>query len=240
MKNIFFALWTKYYEWLFGFRKTDASGKLSRVYMFHTVSDAPTDPRKFVSNIRGFEKFISAETAIRTPEALPVLVNQRKDNCFSVTFDDVYDCIYTCAYPVLKKYQIPFTLFIATDFLDQPGYLTTAQLKEMADDPLCTVGAHTKSHPRLRTAEDAAQQIRESAQILQELLQRKIVLFAYPYGSILCCSQANTHQAKAAGYTAAFSAMRGYLNKNAFRHRFFLPRLNGDHYVIQLETEECL
>lgn len=35
-----------------------------------------------------------------------------------ISFDDGYLDNYTCAFPILKKYQIPFTLFIASSFIE--------------------------------------------------------------------------------------------------------------------------
>ncbi len=40
-------------------------------------------------------------------------------HALSLTFDDGYQNIFTNAYPILKKYNVPATIFVTTDFVDQ-------------------------------------------------------------------------------------------------------------------------
>ncbi len=40
-----------------------------------------------------------------------------------ITIDDGYQSNYTLAYPILKEYALPATIFIATDFVDQKEFL---------------------------------------------------------------------------------------------------------------------
>lgn len=37
----------------------------------------------------------------------------------NITFDDGFEDIYNNAYPILKKYNIPFTIYLSTDFVDR-------------------------------------------------------------------------------------------------------------------------
>ncbi|MEX0752576.1 MAG: polysaccharide deacetylase family protein [Xanthobacteraceae bacterium] len=48
-----------------------------------------------------------------------------------VTIDDGYRDTLTCAYPILKKYEIPFTLYIPTSFPDRLGELWWLALEEV-------------------------------------------------------------------------------------------------------------
>jgi peptidoglycan/xylan/chitin deacetylase (PgdA/CDA1 family) len=41
----------------------------------------------------------------------------------SITFDDGYRDTMQCAYPILKKYDVPFTVYVATSFADRIGEL---------------------------------------------------------------------------------------------------------------------
>jgi peptidoglycan/xylan/chitin deacetylase (PgdA/CDA1 family) len=43
------------------------------------------------------------------------------DRFVSVTFDDGYRDTLEYAYPILKKYQVPFTVYVATSFADRVG-----------------------------------------------------------------------------------------------------------------------
>jgi peptidoglycan/xylan/chitin deacetylase (PgdA/CDA1 family) len=42
---------------------------------------------------------------------------KRPPNCVVLTFDDGYKSIYTKAFPILKKYKIPATIFLTVDFI---------------------------------------------------------------------------------------------------------------------------
>ena len=86
---------------------------------------------------------------------------------FVVTFDDGYENTYHYAWPVLKEFGIPATVFVATAYLDQvepfpfddwsaagaedvPRVcwqpLSTDQCREMIEDGLVEVGSHTHTH----------------------------------------------------------------------------------------------
>ena len=113
----------------------------------------------------------------------------------AITLDDGYRDNYTLACPLLKRLGVPFTVYVTTGFIDNrlpmwwyPGEqlgIRADELKALAADPLCTIGAHTVSHPRLDTLPTDAQrlEITTSRQRLEELLQKPVRHFSYPYGA---------------------------------------------------------
>jgi len=112
-----------------------------------------------------------------------------------ITFDDGYRDNHTLAYPMLKRLGVPFTVYVTTGFIDNlspmwwyPGEqlgISTEELKTMDADPLCTIGAHTVSHPRLDTLtrEQQYREIAESKQTLEALLGHEIKHFSFPHGA---------------------------------------------------------
>ena len=112
-----------------------------------------------------------------------------------LTFDDGYRDNYTLAYPMLKRLGVPFTVYVTTGFIDNlspmwwyPGEqlgISTEELKTMDADPLCTIGAHTVSHPKLDTLtrEQQYHEIAESKQTLEALLGHEIKHFSFPHGA---------------------------------------------------------
>ncbi len=126
-------------------------------------------------------------------------------NWFVVTFDDIYANVFTNAFPILKKLNIPATVFLATKYLDQrtpfpfddwphsgaPGVseahwkpVTTLQCLEMQESELIELGAHTHSHEDFRNRPD---DLYEDLQICQEELFSRFGVekptFAFPYGT---------------------------------------------------------
>lgn len=154
---------------------------------------------------------------------------------FYLTFDDVYDTVYTGAYPLLKALQIPFTLFITKDLVDKPGYITLEHLKETAKDPLCNIGGHGLQHAVFRnlSSDDALRQFEEGRHWLEDQLGVPVKTFAFPYGRIVEVSRNNRHQIKKSGYTMAFSALEGTLKAKWLTGRYFLPRVNVSERFVE-------
>lgn len=112
-----------------------------------------------------------------------------------LTFDDGYRDNYTLAYPMLKRLGVPFTVYVTTGLIDNkqelwwyPGEhlgLSTDELRLLDADPLCTIGAHTVSHPKLDTLtrEQQYQEIANSKQSLEQLLGHTIQHFSFPHGA---------------------------------------------------------
>lgn len=66
-----------------------------------------------------------------------------------ITFDDGYESVYRHAFPVLKKYGLPATAFVYTDFLGGGDALTWPQMQEMLASGLVDIQSHSKSHRNL-------------------------------------------------------------------------------------------
>jgi len=157
---------------------------------------------------------------------------------FYLTFDDVYDTVFTEAYPLLKLMNIPFTVFITRDLIDKPGYITAAHLKELASDTLCCIGAHGLQHCVFRnlSGNEALHQFDTGRHWLEEQFGRTVDTFAFPYGRIVEVSCKNRKQIARAGYEMAFSAIEGTLQSSWFTGKHFLPRVNVSERFVELFT----
>lgn len=60
-----------------------------------------------------------------------------------IVFDDGRSGVYHYAFPILKRYNMPFTMFIITAAVGEKDFVTWEQLKEMVNSGLCDIGTHT-------------------------------------------------------------------------------------------------
>ncbi|AFV12493.1 glycoside hydrolase family 18 [Thermacetogenium phaeum DSM 12270] len=60
-----------------------------------------------------------------------------------IVFDDARAGVYRYAYPVLKQYNMPFTVFVIGGSVEKQDFMTFAQLKDMVESGLCTLGSHS-------------------------------------------------------------------------------------------------
>lgn len=100
-----------------------------------------------------------------------------------LTFDDGYDNNYTEAYPVLKKYGFPATIFIQVDGIGRDGYMTEDQIRELIENGI-EIGSHTMHHgflPNL-SHEQKALEIYDSKNELEARFGIPIDVFSYPGG----------------------------------------------------------
>lgn len=106
----------------------------------------------------------------------------------AVTFDDGYRDNFSVAYPMLCELGIPFTIFVVSDFIrsGDPIYLRPEELRELAADPLVTIGAHGKSHRRLTDldAREVQAELGESRAYLEDLIGRPVETMSYPHGAV--------------------------------------------------------
>jgi peptidoglycan/xylan/chitin deacetylase (PgdA/CDA1 family) len=117
-------------------------------------------------------------------------------NSITITFDDGYKDFYTSAYPILKKFEIPAAVFLATGFISSSDIeevknhlgsglmLSWLDIESIADDDLIRFGAHTQTHGNLSklSREIAESEILTSKHKVEEHTLYPCNLFAYPFG----------------------------------------------------------
>lgn len=142
---------------------------------------------------------------------------QLEDDTIAITFDDGYKDNYTHAYPILKKYHAPFTIFVSTGYIDTTNMLTKEEIAAMHKDKI-TFGGHTVTHKVLSglNREAATSEISGSKSALEQILKENVKYFAYPYGKKGRDFTNETMQiVKECGFTAAFSTKNGCIDSNS-------------------------
>ena len=154
-------------------------------------------------------------TALRSGASLP-------DNTIGISIDDAFLSVYRIAWPRFREANLPFTLFVATDPIDNgtPGYMTWDQIREMARAGV-TIGSQTASHPHMPLVSPARNnaELEKSNQRFKAELGEVPALIAYPYGEY---SLAVGEAARKAGFTAGFGQHSGVMHRGS--DFFFLPR----------------
>ncbi len=126
-----------------------------------------------------------------------------------ITIDDGFSSVYKLAYPVLKKFEFPATLFLYTNFIaDGPNQLSWQEIREMIDQGM-EIGSHSITHCNLlhmknnESQTDYLRRIKDeiflSRTILEKNTNSSVISFAYPYGVY---SEQIRMLAKQAGYQA--------------------------------------
>lgn len=102
------------------------------------------------------------------------------------------------------------------------------ELRQIAGDPLCTIGAHTVHHYNLKrlTAEMAAQEMRLSADMLEDQLGKRPAHFAYPYGSPKAAGKREAAIASEEGFASAVTTRHGTIHPEHHANMHALPRIS--------------
>ena len=111
-----------------------------------------------------------------------------------ITIDDGYRSSYEIAWPILKKFGFPATIFLYTDFVGASDAMTWAQMKEMTGSGLVNIQPHSKSHANLtqrlpgetdaRYRERIRREVDAPVAALKERLAEASFTYAYPYGDV--------------------------------------------------------
>jgi len=119
--------------------------------------------------------------------------------------------------------------------------MTRAEVAALARDGLIEVGAHTVTHPTLAALPAARQreEINQSKAALEQITDRPIVSFSYPFGRRSDYTAETVAIVRGAGFAGACSNFAGVVGRST--DHFQLPRVNvpdcdGEAFARQLNT----
>jgi peptidoglycan/xylan/chitin deacetylase (PgdA/CDA1 family) len=101
------------------------------------------------------------------------------------------------------------------------------EIREMAQDPLVTIGAHTKDHYAIAklSEEEVMDQMVGSADRIEHELGTRPAHFAYPYGDPGSAGPRDFVLAERAGFKTAVTTRKGMLFDGHRSHLTALPRV---------------
>lgn len=149
-----------------------------------------------------------------------------------ITFDDGWQSVYTLAFPILREYGYPFTLFLYTDYVEVGG----RSMSRVMIDEMIAAGAmvanHSKSHPYPRQVREKSrlgrgefrkwlrEEMGESQMRLREWFGQAVLpAYAYPGGFHL---SAMKELGDELGYQAMFTVIPEFVRFDS--EDFALPR----------------
>jgi peptidoglycan/xylan/chitin deacetylase (PgdA/CDA1 family) len=184
--------------------------------------------RKNHYNVVGLDRIVSY---MQKKEKMPA-------RTVAITFDDGYYNNYKYAYPVLKKYNFPATIFMITSKIGQDGWCGWKELKEMSDSGIITIGSHTKSHLWLPDmgSKQLKEELIESKAILEKGLGRSVDFLCYPIGAR---NDRVERFARDAGYLGAVATNPGRFSPSNDIYaikRIKISRTSRNHIVLWFES----
>lgn len=209
--------------------------QLHRVTEEHSVQPRVRDyeitPARLESLIveyqhKGYEFVSIAEVAER-------MKGKSNGKFVAVTLDDGYANNYEIAYPIFKKYNIPFCIYVCEgmitgerkeDAIEHYRMLSISQLKVLDKEPLCTLGCHTRSHIRLTqlSKDEQRDELWHCKSWLEGVLGHTIEDYAYPYGDYNADTLVILSEL---GISRAVASWGGGVRKNTPSRIYDIPRI---------------
>lgn len=105
--------------------------------------------------------------------------------------------------------------------------MTWDEIREMAEDPLCTIGCHTMTHQNLANLheEEAWREIVDSRAELEAKTGRPVAHFAYPYGTRREVTVREVDLVRQAGFRSAVTTDTGNIFPEHHNSPYNLPRI---------------
>lgn len=117
----------------------------ARILLYHRVNDLPQVEASISDRLTVSAKTFHTQikylirnfNIVAMDELIQCIRSQTKlpENAVIITFDDGYLDNYNFAFPILKKFQVPATIYLATDFINSNRYLWWDILEEIVLNP---------------------------------------------------------------------------------------------------------
>ena len=211
------------------------------ILLYHSIGQ---NNARFNVNPKQFEmqiEYLRKNYNVISLDRIVSFMKEGKDlpkNPVAITFDDGYHNVYQNAYPILKKYRLPATIFVTTGYVQKQMFLNQIQLrmlswteiKEMSNNKI-TIGAHTITHPNLEQAdlETAKEEILKSREEIEVNIGKKVKYFSSPYGKD---NEEIANLVKSMGFEYAFGRLSSKRLIQSGVNRLILNRTEIDSGVV--------
>lgn len=159
-----------------------------------------------------------------------------KPKTVAITFDDAYQDNYSIAFPMLKRYSLPATIFAPTAYIGKEmmnsegksiPVMNWLEAQEMEESGLVDFASHSHTHPMMdRIAfEEFINEIKTSENLLNQNLKRPVKIFSFPKGKY---KPEHANYLKEQNYLGAVTVKEGLVGSNddpfTFKRNFVFSR----------------
>jgi peptidoglycan/xylan/chitin deacetylase (PgdA/CDA1 family) len=184
------------------------------IIVYHSIGNTPSSlfPVVSIVEFKAQMEFIknSGYKTISFDDYCKALNNKIKlpHTTVVITFDDGYKDNLE-AVKAMKQLDFAGTIFLVSDYIDKPGFLSKQDLNWISNNTRITIGSHTVSHVFLPKADDKtiAYQVFASKAALSKMINKEVLTLAYPIGGF---DKRAIKQVFDAGYLCACTTNRGY------------------------------
>ena len=220
--------------------------KTAVVLLYHRIQSISKDehmlavkPQNFERHIIFLKKHFDIISTKELADRLKTKTLRGSEAC--ITFDDGYKDNITNALPILKKYNVPATIFVTTGQIGQTAHFdwdldylegeraifaSLSDLSELSKEALIEIGGHTVNHIRLSDHEYDKQhvEIQGGKQALDTITQKPTESFAYPFGNVNDFDRDSIRIIKKLGFKAAFANTGRFVTNSS--KLWSIPRIN--------------
>ncbi|RUO35659.1 polysaccharide deacetylase family protein [Aliidiomarina sanyensis] len=180
-------------------KESHASGDAhASILLYHHVSDrTPRVTSVTEDELREHLQYLKDNdfTVIDIRDAIAAARGEKAipEKSVVITFDDAYQNIFTNGRPILNEFDVPWTLFVATDPIgERPGqYMSWDQIRTLHEEGV-VIANHSTDHSHMPRRIDGESERQWLARMRENILsaEQKIKdevgvsykIFAYPYG----------------------------------------------------------
>lgn len=157
-----------------------------RCLIYHSVFKK----KIFVNDIHSVKylSFLKQINYLKKFKIIPIdkISKYNNEKTFSISFDDGYKDTFKLAYPILKKSNIPFAIFVTNSFLENKSslYMNKKDLLNLSKNQNVIIGSHGNNHISFNKLSEKKlfSDLTKSKKKLELIIKRKINCISFPNG----------------------------------------------------------